>query len=277
MGFLAAAVQMTSIGDVAHNLSTAERLIEKAATRGAVLISLPENFAFMGPSEREKLAMAEPLDGPIITRLREAARRHKVTLTLGGFQERSNDPERPHNSHVVIGPDGNVVANYRKVHLFDVELADGSVHKESRHTMPGTSVVTCALPAPVNATLGLSICYDLRFPELYRKMVERGARVLLVPAAFTLHTGKDHWEVLLRARAIENLSYVIAAAQFGKHNDKRVTWGKSMIIDPWGSVIARCSDREDVCVAEIDLDYAQELGKGLPCLTHRRPDVVEKA
>jgi len=273
MAFLAAAVQMTSTADVERNLSTARRLIEKAALRGAQLISIPENFAFMGPTEKEKLAMAQPADGSIIQGFRDLAKTLKVTLSLGGFQERTPDPQRPWNTHFIIGPDGAVLADYHKVHLFDVELADGSVHKESHHTMPGKQAVAVKVPS-LDAVLGLSVCYDLRFPELYRTMVEQGARVLLVPAAFTLHTGKDHWEILLRARAIENLSYVVAAAQYGKHNDKRSTYGKAMIVDPWGLVIARCSDREDVCIAEIDLGYAEELSKGLPCLQHRRPDVT---
>ena len=274
MPFLAAAVQMTSTMDIPRNLAQAQALIEKAAARGATLIGLPENFAFMGGSDAERLNGAEPLDGPIISGLAQVARRLKVTLTLGGFPERSADPQRPYNTHVVLGPDGSILARYRKIHLFDVELADGSVHKESKHTMGGEDVVTVKLPAPVDATLGLSVCYDLRFPELYRSLSARGARVLLVPAAFTLHTGKDHWEVLLRARAIENLSYVMAPAQFGKHNDKRATWGKAMIVDPWGGVVARCSDREDVCVAEVDLGYAESLARGLPCLSHRKPQLT---
>jgi predicted amidohydrolase len=270
MSFLAAAVQMTSTTDVQGNLKTARRLIEKAASRGATLIGLPENFAFMGGSEAEKLAMAEPLGGPIISSFRELAARLKVTLTLGGFQERTDDPQRPYNAHVVVGPDGALVSTYRKIHLFDVQLADGSVHKESTHTMPGTEPVAVPFPGEAGTTLGLSVCYDLRFPELYRRLVDKGARVLLVPAAFTLHTGKDHWEVLLRARAIENLSYVMAPAQYGKHNAHRSTYGKAMIVDPWGLVIARASDREDICVGEIDVSYAAELDRGLPCLSHRR-------
>lgn len=275
MPFLAAAVQMTSTQDVERNLSTAEKLVEKAASQGARLIGLPENFALMGSGEKERLSRVEPADGPVIQRMAALARKHGVTLTLGGFAERSPDPERPYNTHFVLGPDGAILAAYRKIHLFDVELPDGSVHKESRYSTAGSEVVTCLLPSPLSGTLGLSICYDLRFPELYRRLVSKGARILMVPAAFTLHTGKDHWEVLLRARAIENLSYVIAPAQFGRHNEKRTTFGKAMIVDPWGSVIARCSDREGVCVAEIDLGYADELSTALPCLTHRRPDITE--
>ncbi len=274
MPFLAAAVQMTSTMDIPRNLATAERLIEKAAARGATLIGLPENFAFMGGSDAERLQGAEPLDGPIIQGFARVAQRLKVTVCLGGFPEKSAHPQQPYNTHVVLGPDGSILARYRKIHLFDVELADGSVHKESRHTTGGEDVVTVNLPAPLDATLGLSVCYDLRFPELYRALAARGARVLLVPAAFTLHTGKDHWEVLLRARAIENLSYVMAPAQHGKHNDKRATWGKAMVVDPWGGVVARCSDREDVCVAEIDLAYAADLSRGLPCLSHRRRELT---
>jgi predicted amidohydrolase len=270
MPFLAAAVQMTSTMDVERNLATAEKLVGKAAQRGAQLVGLPENFAFMGGTDAERLQNAQSADGPIIRSYCALARRFGVTLCLGGFPESSGDPQRPYNTHFVVGQDGSIVARYRKMHLFDVELADGSVHKESRHSTPGDVPVTVSLPAPLDVTLGLSVCYDLRFPELYRKLAQDGARLLLVPAAFTLHTGKDHWEVLLRARAIENLSYVMAPAQFGRHNDKRSTWGKAMIVDPWGGVVARCSDREDVCVAEIDVGYAQELQRGLPALQHRR-------
>lgn len=270
MAVLAAAVQMTSTTDVGRNVATAHTLIERAAKRGASLVVLPENFAFMGGSEKEKLEMAQPLTGPVVSSLADIARHLGITLCLGGFQERSDDPQRPYNSHVVLGPDGSVISTYRKIHLFDVELADGSVHKESHHTMPGTQPVVCVLPQDPAVTLGLSVCYDLRFPELYRALVALGARVLLVPAAFTLHTGKDHWQVLLRARAIENLSYVIAAAQFGRHNPKRSTWGKAMIVDPWGVVVAQCSDREDVCVAEVDISYAHALDSTLPCLSHRK-------
>jgi predicted amidohydrolase len=273
MPFLAAVTQMTATDDVKHNQEVAASLVAKAAGRGAVLVGLPECFPFMGRSEADKVKMAEPADGPLMGFYRELARRHGVTLSLGGFPEASGDPQRPHNTHFIVGPDGGTLAAYRKIHLFDVELADGSVHKESRSTTAGTEVVTCHLPAPREATLGLSVCYDLRFPELYRRLSALGAQVLLVPAAFTLHTGKDHWEVLLRARAIENLCYVMAAAQHGKHNEKRATWGKAMIVDPWGGVVARCSDREDVAVAEVDLGYVQELRRGLPCLSHRVLDV----
>lgn len=270
MTFVVAAVQMTSTMDVERNLNTATRLVEKAASRGAKLVGLPENFAFMGGTEADKLSMAQPLDGPIVRGLCDLARRLNITLSLGGFQERTQDPQRPYNAHVVVAPTGNIAAVYRKIHLFDVELADGSVHKESHNTMPGNEVVTLPMPGHDDAVLGLSVCYDLRFPELYRALVQKGARVLLVPAAFTLHTGKDHWEVLLRARAIENLSWVMAPAQFGKHNATRATYGKAMVVDPWGLVVARASDREDVCVAEVDVAYARELERGLPCLSHRK-------
>ncbi|MBI5496450.1 MAG: carbon-nitrogen hydrolase family protein [Deltaproteobacteria bacterium] len=273
MAFLAAAVQLTSTADVQKNLATAEKLVEKAAGRGASLVGLPENFAFMGGTDAERLATAQPADGPIVRGFQDVARRLRITLCLGGFAEQSADPQRPYNTHFVIGPDGGLLGRYRKMHLFDVELPDGSVHKESHHSTAGDEPVTVALPAPLDVTLGLSVCYDLRFPELYRALVTRGARLLLVPAAFTLHTGKDHWEVLLRARAIENLSYVMAPAQYGKHNERRVTWGKAMIIDPWGGVVARCTDRQDVCMAEIDVGYARDLENGLPCLSHRRREL----
>jgi deaminated glutathione amidase len=229
---------------------------------------LPENFAYFG-DEPGKRDVAESLDesGPIVSALRDAARAGRVTIIAGGFPERSPEPTRPYNTCAVLGPDGQVLARYRKIHLFDVDLADGASYRESASTSAGDGPVTVAIDA---ASVGLSVCYDLRFPELYRALSRAGAEVLVVPAAFTLLTGKDHWLVLLRARAIEAQAYVVAAAQWGKHPRGRHTFGKSCIIDPWGEIVAQASEGEGVVVAPLDLDYLTRVRKNLPALAHRR-------
>jgi predicted amidohydrolase len=261
---LAAVVQLTSGPDVSSNLERATRWIGEAARRGAELALLPENFAFMGAHERDKFAIAESLDagGPILTAMREAARRHRISLVLGGFPEKATETH-VHNTAIHLDAAGEIQAVYRKIHLFDVDIPDGATYRESASVAPGGEPV-------VSGDLGLSVCYDVRFPELYRELARRGARILTVPAAFTLHTGRDHWHVLLRARAVENLCYVLAAAQYGRHNAKRVTYGHSMIIDPWGIVLAEVGDHEGVAVAEIDFAHQDKLRRELPSLNHRR-------
>lgn len=263
-----AAVQLSSQGDVGENLSRASALVDEAARRGATHVLLPENFAYLGDEEGRR-AVAEDLgqaDGPIARRLAEAARVHGVHVLAGGMPERSSDPARPFNTCAVFAPDGRITAAYRKIHLFDVDLAERS-YRESGATTPGDA------PAWVDAAgvrVGLSICYDLRFPELYRALAAGGADVLVVPAAFTVTTGKDHWHVLLRARAIESQAYVVAAAQWGRHPGGRLTYGKSCIVDPWGEVIAQASEGEGVIVAPIDRGYLQRVRASLPSLRHRR-------
>ncbi len=270
---LVAAVQLNSQDDVAHNLAAVARHVADAARRGAELVLLPENFAFMGGSDEQRRAVAEPVDGegPILTALRQLARQHRVTLIGGGFPERTPDPDRPHNTAVVVDPSGEVRAVYRKIHLFDVEVGDGQSYRESAAVTAGTDpqvveVTTSAGPLRV----GLSICYDLRFPELYRRLVDLGAQLLVVPAAFTLVTGKDHWHVLLRARAIEAQCHVLAAAQWGQHPRGRTTYGKSLVVDPWGDVIAQASEGTGVVVAPVDLDRLADVRRRLPSLAHRR-------
>jgi predicted amidohydrolase len=275
MSVVAAAVQMTSGPEVPANLQKAASLVERAARRGAELIALPENFALMTPVERDKLAAAEVLDaahpGPILSSMMEAAAKHRVHLVLGGMPERPDRTigggERVHNSCVLLGPDGGVRAVYRKIHLFDVFIPDGATYHESKVVEPGDRPLVAETPW---GGLGLSVCYDLRFPELYRALAAGGARMLVVPAAFTLHTGRDHWHVLLRARAIENLCFVIAPAQVGRHDEKRVTFGHSLIVDPWGTVLADAADGEGVAVAELDFERQDKLRRDLPALSHRR-------
>jgi len=263
-----AVIQMTSTGDVAANLEQAEGLVTRAAALGARLAVLPEGFAFLGADgDQFRHAEALPEGGPILARCRAWAQRHQLELVLGGFWERAADGERVHNACVHLLPDGSVRSVYRKIHLFDVALADGTTLKESAAIAPGErTVVTDTL----FGKLGLSICYDLRFPELYRQLVDQGAIALAVPAAFTLHTGKDHWHILLQARAIESQAYVLAAAQTGNHYGRRVSYGHALIADPWGCVLAQCGEGPGVALAAIDGELIGRVRSQLPSLKHRR-------
>ena len=264
-----AAAQLNSQDDVGKNLEVVARLAAEAHQQGAELLLLPENFAFMGGTDEQRRSVAEAVDGdgPILSALRRLAREHRMTLIGGGFPERTPDPDRPHNAAVVVDPDGQVRSVYRKIHLFDVEVGDGQTYRESAAVTPGDRPVL----VEVNGVrIGLSICYDLRFPELYRRLVDLGAEVLVVPAAFTLVTGKDHWHVLLRARAIESQCYVVAAAQWGTHPRGRATFGKSLVVDPWGDVIAQASEGVGLVTSVVDLERLRRVRAGLPCLQHRR-------
>ncbi len=264
--FQVAAIQMTSGADKAANVRRAVELIREAQRRGAQLIGLPENFSWLGP-EAERAQNAEPLDGPTLTQLGALARELKVSLLAGSILEAGAPGGRVYNTSVCFGPDGARLGVYRKIHLFDVEVNDGQTYRESAAVAPGEAVVTAQTPL---AMVGLSVCYDLRFPELYRQLVQRGATVLAVPAAFTLATGKDHWEVLLRARAIENQCYVFAPAQQGRHPKDRMTWGHAMVVDPWGLVTARASEGEGLAIGSVDLTLLHRIRSSLPALSHRR-------
>jgi predicted amidohydrolase len=264
----AAVVQMTSTADVEANLASAERLVDEAARRGATFVGLPENFAYL-KSEGAPVAAPQAADGPWVRRMAGVARSHGVTLLLGSLPERIDvhGERRIHNTSVLLGPDGTTIATYRKIHLFDIDLPGLDHLKESRSVAPGAEIVVAdAGFAPV----GLSICYDLRFPELYRELTFRGALVLAVPSAFTERTGKDHWEVLLRSRAIENLVYVFAPAQVGVHGEGRSSHGHAMIVDPWGAVVAQVAGGEGVALAEMDFDRLERLRRELPALEHAR-------
>jgi predicted amidohydrolase len=254
---------------VADNLEQVTRLVEDVAGRGAKLVVLPENFAFMGLDE-ERRAHAEPvgdLTAPIQGTLSKLASEHGVTLVGGGMPEQNPDGGSPFNTAVVFDEHGALVTSYRKIHLFDVDLEDGTVLKESACTAAGSSPSVLKVGG---FGVGLSICYDLRFPELYRALVDAGAEILLVPAAFTLHTGKDHWHVLLRARAIEAQCYVAAAAQWGKHPLGRTTFGHALIADPWGTVIAECSDGIGYALARVESRKLEDVRASLPALKHRK-------
>ena len=263
---VAAVVQMTSTADVERNLATAERLVAEAAARGAGFVALPENFGFLR-STGDPAPEAQSLDGPWVRRMSDVARRHRIALLLGSLPERSEEAGKVHNTSVLLGPDGAVLAVYRKIHLFDIDLPGLEHLKESREVAAGQDLVVAQAPF---GPLGMTICYDVRFPELYRALTRRGARVLAVPSAFTERTGKDHWEVLLRARAIENLAYVVAPAQVGVHGKGRSSHGHALIVDPWGAVLAQVADGEGMALAELDFDRQDRLRRELPALTHTR-------
>ncbi len=267
--FKIAAVQMCSTEDLAANLDRAEALVRDAAASGAALVGLPENFAYLGTRGDHKLAIAERLDaeGPILSRMRALARETGAWLLLGGFPERVDEADRIGNTSVLLDAAGEIRARYRKIHLFDVEIPGGHRFKESETVAAGADPVVA--PTPWGG-LGLSICYDLRFPELYRTLVARGARLLAVPAAFTRETGKDHWHVLLRARAIENQAYVFGPALHGFHGGTRASYGHALVVDPWGIVLAECGERDGHALATIEVDYQDDVRARLPCLTHRR-------
>jgi predicted amidohydrolase len=265
---LAAAVQLSSTADVSLNLAHAERWVREAARRGASLIVTPENTNFLGP-HRAKVAAAEDLDGLTCSRFAELAAELRVTLVLGSFNERSDDPQRCYNTSVVFGPNGDRLATYRKIHLFDVDVDAALRFRESDTVVPGTDPVVVETPA---GRLGLSICYDLRFGELYRALVDQGADILLVPSAFTLTTGRDHWHPLLAARAIENQAYVIAANQVGAHDDEglRASYGHSCVLDAWGHRIALQPDAPGIALAPIDPASIADVRRRIPVAAHRR-------
>jgi predicted amidohydrolase len=266
--FLAAACQMTSTSDEAANLRLAEELIREAAGRGARLVATPENTTFLGPHE-EKVRRAESLEGPTVVRFSNLARELEIHLLLGSFAERGNDPQRCSNTSVLFAPDGSRIAVYRKIHLFDVDVPGGVSFRESETVTPGSEIVAVDTPL---ARLGMSICYDLRFGELYRALAAAGAEVLLIPSAFTATTGRAHWEVLLRARAVETQCWVIAPGQVGAHDDGglKESWGHSMIVDPWGEVVAERKGGPGLAVAEIDLERVARTRAAIPVAAHRR-------
>lgn len=265
---LIAALQMNCTSDVARNLDQLETLARRAAGYGARFLATPENTTFLGPPD-QKIRIAEPVDGPLHQRLGALARELEVELLVGSVAERCDD-QRAYNTSILFGPDGAIKATYRKLHLFDVDLAKsgGITYKESARTAAGDELVVADSSI---GRLGLSICFDLRFPELYRGLVARGATALSVPAAFTLMTGKDHWHTLLRARAIECQSWVIAAAQWGPHDDAglRRSYGHSLIVDPWGTIVGECGDGVGVCLAEIDPARVEEVRQQIPLSVRR--------
>ncbi|MEE2787249.1 MAG: carbon-nitrogen hydrolase family protein [Myxococcota bacterium] len=271
--FTAACVQLCSTTDIERNLRAAETLIRRAASMGARLIATPENTSLLGP-QFHKVEQAEPIDGAIGQRFRQLADELGVYLLIGSLNEQRRhstgqvDMERCHNTSLLFGPDGHLLSTYRKVHLFDVDIPGGLTVKESDSIARGDSVVVADTEL---GRLGMSICYDLRFPEMYRAMVDQKVDMIAIPSAFTMTTGKDHWHALLRARAIETQCWVLAPAQWGVHDEagKRHSYGHSMIIDPWGTVVAEKGDGEGICIAEIDLEYSAKVRQSIPVRDHR--------
>lgn len=264
-----AAIQMNSGADVPENLALAGELIGSAAADGCAVALLPENFALMPARSRDKAEHAErPGEGPIQAFLAETARQHGIWIIGGSLPLASPEEQRVYGASVVVDDEGRTQAIYRKIHLFDVSLPDGGQSYRESHSMyPGDEPVSVDMPI---GRVGLTICYDLRFPELFRALVDDGATVFTVPSAFTTVTGDAHWHVLLRARAVENLSWVIAAGQFGDHPDNRSTYGHSLIVDPWGRVVSERADGNAAVVADIDPQAAAQLREKFPVLANRR-------
>ena len=271
----AAVVQLTSTEDVAANLEATRHWVLAAAKAGAELVTLPENAVWLrvgsdAVAPMERIDPGGGADGPNLAALKGIAREAGVWLLVGSFPEAGPDARRYYNTSIMIDPHGAVTATYRKLHLFDIDVKDGESQRESDTIARGESLVTTAVRGVMT---GLSICYDLRFPMLYQRLVDAGARVLTVPAAFTEFTGKDHWLVLLRARAIETQTFVVAAGQSGFHGGKRRTFGKSTIIDPWGIPLCIAADGPGFAVARLDFAGQDRIRASLPCLQHRHPGV----
>ncbi len=263
-----AAVQLNAGADNTANIDAALAGIERAAAMAARLVTLPETWTYMGPDEGVAAA-AEPIPGSLTDRLAERARRHGIYLHAGSFYESVSGEPRVFNTSVVFDPSGEIIARYRKIHLFDVDLAGDGAYRESATVAPGDEIVTVAIDG---VTVGLTICYDLRFPELFRILALRGAEVIVVPAAFAMATGKDHWEVLLRARAIENTVYVVAPNQVGAHPPGRWCYGRSLVVDPWGVVLAQALDQPTVITAALDLNHLRNVRRQVPSVANRMPD-----
>ena len=263
--------QMCASSDVEKNFEVVADLCSQAKDRGCSMLFLPECFAFIGVKGTDALAVMEPLNGPLLGRYRELAAKHGLWLSLGGFAEQGPDRDRRFNAHIIVNDAGEIRASYRKIHLFDVDMGDvnGPVLMESRTAAAGEALVTCDSPA---GKLGLTVCYDLRFPEMFARLrYELGCEMMLVPSAFTKPTGQAHWETLLRARAIETQSYVVAAAQAGVHSEGRASHGHAMIVDPWGKVVAELDGEETgIAVADVDLGYLKDVRSRIPVETHRR-------
>lgn len=265
-----AVAQMDSQNDKGENMRTACRLIDEAVSQGAKLVSFPEVMNLSGENVGEG-GGHEPIPGYTTQLLMEKAKEHGIYIHSGSFMEKIPEEERAYNASVLIDPEGQIIAHYRKLHTFDVTLPDGTVCDESARVRPGDRIVTVDTAL---GKMGLSVCYDIRFPELYRLMALEGAQILFAPASFTMPTGKDHWETILRTRAIENGCYLVAADQIGQ-KVRFTAYGNSMVVDPWGTVIARSSDKVGLIYADIDLDYLDAVRAKIPSLINRRADMYD--
>lgn len=263
-------VQMNSQDDTRANIDAALAGIDLAANRGADLVCLPEVWTWLGDG-RPPADAADPIPGALTQRLAERAEEHNIWLHAGSIYEAIEGEGRFANTTVVFNPGGEIVATYRKIHLFDVDLAGQKAFRESDTILPGNDIVTFRMNG---VTVGLAICYDLRFPELFRALADRGAELIILPAAFTATTGRDHWEPLIRARAIENTVFMVAPAQIGPHPVDRGCYGRSMVVDPWGTVLAQAPDRPVVTVCDVDAAEVARVRSQIPSLRNRRPDVI---
>jgi predicted amidohydrolase len=267
-----ALVQLNAGSDKNANLAKIERFVGEAADAGARLVALPEYVTYLGPKEGFAEA-AEPIPGPTTERFSRLARKHGIYLLGGSIHEQSGEPDRYFNTSTLFDPHGELIAVYRKIHLFDVRIGDNVVAAESERIVAGEESVMAEVDGH---RVGFSICYDLRFPELYRSLAVDGAEILFVPAAFTLYTGKDHWHLLLRARAVENQCFVLAPDQIGAHEPNARSYGHSLVVDPWGTVLADAPDREAVVVADLDFADLRRVREEVPSLANRRPAAYER-
>lgn len=265
-----AVVQQNSTEDKEANISKALHFIDEAASKGANLVLLPEYVDYMGDDSR-KLSIAEPIPGPTSEAFAKKAKEHGIYLNCGSIAEAA-DGKRVYNTSLLFNDKGEIIAKYHKIHLYDAEFAGRFSEKESDSIIPGDELVTAETPF---GKVGLTICYDMRFPELYRSLALQGCKIIFVPAAFPLYTGANHWEVLLRARAIENQCYIVAAGQYGTAKPNRTLYGNSMIINPWGTVAARAPEGEGIILADIDLEYVEQVRNNMQCFSHRKPDIYK--
>lgn len=263
-------IQMDTRDNYEENMKAACKFIDEAAAKGAKLVAFPEVFNYIGNTPREP---EEIPGGPTISLMAEKAREHKIWIHCGSIGEVNPDGEKKYNTTVLLNPDGEEVARYRKLHAFDITLQDGTETRESDRMQIGNDIVMVDTEL---GKIGLSICYDIRFPELYRYMAINGCQIIFTPANFQMQTGKDHWEIILRTRAVENTCYIVAPGQIGvKRDGKSMSYGSSLVADPWGTVIARSRETSGVTMAEIDLDYLDKVRRDLPCLKNRRDDIYD--
>ncbi len=267
-----AAIQMNSTDNRDLNIEKAEKFVREAAKEGAILVTLPEYFSYLS-AEGEEIPFAEPIDGPLVNSMKKLAKELGIYLLCGSIPEKIKRSKRIYNTSLLINPKGKTIATYRKIHLFDINIKGKAAFKESNFYEGGKDVV---LVKTEKGKWGMTVCYDLRFPELYRTLALKGAEIIFIPSAFTAYTGMFHWMALLRARAIENQVYIIAPAQVGKHSPKRSSYGNSAIINPWGKIIAHQQEGEGIINAKIDLKYLCELRKSFPCLEHVSKKLVPR-